>query len=668
MRVILLLSVAFFFAAGLRAQEGTDPASVVGQKIDDVKLTRLDGKTLALYDLKGAKAVVIVFLTFDCPISNSYLSELNDLVKNHKDVPVLGVCPCQDDPAELAKRAQEFHVGFLLVADPELRALKALRARVTPEVFVLDGDLVLRYRGRIDDAYAARLKKNKQVTRHDLREALAEVLAGKAVARPVTTAVGCPIVQAEPAKTGTNVTFFKDVLPILQKRCQVCHRPGELAPFSLMTYQQAVRWADDIKEFTQSRAMPPWKLAEGVAYRDERKLTDQEIATLAAWVDGGRPRGDAKTAPPPAKFADGWTLGEPDLVLMPKEDFTLGATGPDLYRCFVFPIDLPEDKFVAAYQVRPGARQAVHHTLHFLDTLGRARKLEEYEQKREKEKSAKGCHAHAGAAIGSAMRIASVGMPPKRLDYGPGYSMSMFPGFVPDGGVGGWAPGISPHYLNGPGGEVGFFLPKKCDIVVQVHYHRTGKVEKDRTQIGLYFAKKPSAKPLQTIVFSGQFLSIPAGKENYRVKGSIWTTQDTTLYNVVPHMHLLGKKIKVTMTPPGGPTTTLLGIHNWDFNWQEVYTLKEPIRVKKDTRFDLEAVYDNSAKNPNNPSNPPRTVLIGEATTNEMCLVFLDCTSDDGRRIFFRLWPGGPSLPHLGPLPRAMAKRSNIRSRSHAPA
>jgi peroxiredoxin/mono/diheme cytochrome c family protein len=599
----------------------------LSQKVDNVKLLRLDGKTLALHDLQGTRAVVVVFLTFDCPVSNSYIADLNELARTHKDAAFLGVCPTADDPARLAKQAQEFQVGFPVVADPKLQAVAALGAATTPEACVLDGEMVLRYRGRIDDGFAARLKKNKEVTRRDLREALDEVLAGKKVSQPLTAAVGCPIVNAELPRASTTVTYYKDVLPILQNSCQTCHRPGEMGPFSLMTYEQALRWADDIKEYTQSRAMPPWKPVEGVPMRGQRKLTQQEIATLAAWVDGGRPKGEVSQAPPPVKFAEGWGLGQPDLILSANEAFTLGATGPDIFRCFVFPTDLPEDKFVTAYEVRPGARQAVHHTLHFLDTQGRGRKLEEAERNR----------PHA----------------PDEKDFGPGYNMRMLPGFLPDGDVGGWAPGISAQVLGGGVDEVGYFLPRKTDVVVQIHYHRTGKVEKDRTQIGLYFSRKQAVcKPLQTMIIAGQFLSIPAGKEDFRVKGSIWSSQDCTIYNVSPHMHLIGKKIKITMTPPDGTTTTLVGIDSWDFNWQEVYVLKEPIRVKENTRFDLEAIYDNSVKNPVNPFSPPRTIRLGESTNSEMCLGFMDCVTDDGRRVFFRLWPGGVAMPHFGILPK----------------
>src|SRR5262249_5237875 len=180
-----------------------------------------------------------------------------------------------------------------------------------------DRDFVVRYRGRIDDGFAARLKKKPEVSRHDLRAALDEILAGKAVSTARTDPVGCPIQYPGARKATGKVTYYRDLLPVLQKRCQACHRPGEVGPFSLLTYKQAVNWADDVKSYTQSRKMPPWMPNESVPFQGERRMTDKEIATLAAWVDGGTPEGDPKDAPPPRKFADGWQLGKPDLILEP---------------------------------------------------------------------------------------------------------------------------------------------------------------------------------------------------------------------------------------------------------------------------------------------------------------------------------------------------------------
>jgi peroxiredoxin len=624
----LALAAAFLFSGWTAHADPAADSPGVGKKVENVRLADADGKAFALHDLKDRKAVAVVFLSFDCPVSRSYAAPLADLAKAYEDrgVAFVAVCPTDDEPAVLAKLAREFRIPFPVLRDDRLTAADAFGARTVPEAFVLDGGFVLRFRGRIDDAWAARLKKNPKPTHDDLHDALDAVLAGKAVAEPVTEPVGCPIARKKAAKEPTTrVTFHRDVLPILQNRCQSCHRPGEIGPFSLMTYQQAVSWASDVKDYTQSRKMPPWKPSDGKEFIGERKLTDKEIATLAEWADGGTPEGDPKDAPPEKKFTDGWQLGKPDLILSPDDDFTVGATGGDLFRNFVLPTGLSEDRFIKAFELRAGNPRVIHHTLHFLDTQGRGRRLEKAEMDRPKGDNEK--------------------------DHGPGYTFRMGPGFLPPSGdLGGWAPGITPHPL--PDG-VSWFLPRGSDVVMQVHYHRTGKEEKAKTQLGLYFAKDATDRPLQQIVIPGDFLTIPPGEENFRVKGSIWAADDCTLLSVTPHMHLLGKKIKVTMKPPGGDAVTLIGIDQWEYNWQEMYFLKDPIAVKAGTRFDVEAVYDNSAKNPANPRDPPARVFVGDETTNEMCFAFLGLTKNEAGPIGFRvLGPNGLIIRRPGPLPK----------------
>jgi hypothetical protein len=194
-------------------------------------------------------------------------------------------------------------------------------------------------------------------------------------------------------------------------------------------------------------------------------------------------------------------------------------------------------------------------------------------------------------------------------------------GILPSGGLGGWVPGQLARNLP-PG--TGMLLPKGSDLVLQLHYHRNGRLEKDRTSIALYLAKKPVRQEYQGGVLSGGiFFSIPPGVARYPLKGGSWASEDFTLHSITPHMHLLGKAIKVTLTPPGGAKQTLLEIKDWDYNWQETYSLKRPVQVKAGARLEVEAVYDNSDKNPNNPFDPPQRVRFGEQTTNEMCFVFL---------------------------------------------
>ena len=593
--------------AGADADLGVDPLNT---RIDSVTLKDADGKLVSLLELKERnRAIVVVFLSFDCPVSTSYAPVLAELAKSYADkrVAFLGVaCNDEGDAAQIVRQAAEFKLPFRVLKDERLRAAEAFKADTVPSAFVLDHHLNLRYRGRIDNGYSARLKKTK-VTRSDLRLALDEVLADKPVTAPVTPAVGCPLIRETKTRQDGTVTFHRDVLPILQEHCQGCHRPGAVGPFALMNYKQAVKWAGDIKEYTQERKMPPWKPVDGPAFHNERKMSERDIRTLAAWVDAGMPAGDPQDAPPPRQFVEGWQLGQPDLVLTIPEEMTLGPSGPDLFRCFVLPTNLTEDKYVTAVELRPGNSRIVHHSLNFYDLSGKARALEK--KARQKDDG-------------------------KQSDHGPGYSVAMGLGFIPDpgmvGGLSGWAPGMIIRHL--PQGY-GYFLPKGADVVLQLHYHRNGRVEKDRTSIGLYFAKDDKVQRFKGMVLPGRFLAIPPGSEHFRVQGGLEVQQECKLYSVMPHMHMLGREVKVTLTPPRGPRTTLVAIKDWDYNWQETYWLKEPITIEPGTRLEVEAFYDNSSKNPNNPSDPPRWVKFGEATTDEMCYIFFGATSDTPGRI-----------------------------------
>jgi hypothetical protein len=290
----------------------------------------------------------------------------------------------------------------------------------------------------------------------------------------------------------------------------------------------------------------------------------------------------------------------------------VGASGRDHFRVLVLPTGLTEDRYVTAVEVRPGNPRVLHHTLNFFDRSGEARKLEQKEKERKRK--------------------------PEEIDAGPGYPVSMGVGFSPKqgdlGGLGGWAPGQLGRRL--PEGT-GYLLPKGSDVIVQMHYHRTGRVEHDRTSIGLYFAKKPVEKVYQGAVIRGDFLYIDANAERFPVRGAIQLEQDMRLHSVMPHMHVLGREIKVTITPPEGKPYTLVAIKDWDYNWQETYFLKEPIDLKAGTILSVQAVYNNTDKNPNNPFHPARPVIFGEQTDNEMCFVFLGGTSDNkGGRIRFK--------------------------------
>jgi hypothetical protein len=403
------------------------------------------------------------------------------------------------------------------------------------------------------------------------------------------------------ARAGTP-TYHREVARILQKNCQECHRPGQVAPFSLLTYEHARKRASDIGSVTAERKMPPWHAStkEGGPFRDARILSDAEIATLAEWAESGCPEGNPADAPPAREWSSSWALGLPDLVLKLPEKYTVSADGRDELRVFVVPSGLTEGKWVAAVDFQPGNRKVVHHILSAFDLRGVAKKLDE-------------------------------------KDPLPGYHSFGGFGMFPSGALGGWSPGKRPvRYPDG----TGRYLPAGSDVLIQVHYHKSGKVETDDSAIGLYFAKAPVDKqvrgtmvtPPRSSFLSRPKLRIPAGDSNYEVTGQSMIEQDAHLLAVTPHMHWIGKDFLLKAVRPDGSTMTLVRVDNWDFNWQSTYDLAAPVALQKGTRIELTAHFDNSAANPNNPSVPPVDIHWGEQTTDEMCIGFLALTFDDEHR------------------------------------
>jgi peroxiredoxin/mono/diheme cytochrome c family protein len=560
-----------------------------------------DGSQRDLAELRGEKATVLVFNSIHCPISRGYTPTLNNLAEKYAErgVRIVALNPnAGQSLREMETHRREFDFQFPLLKDAGGKIARQLGVKACPEVCLFDGQGKLRYQGRIDDRYIRRGASAVDARSDDLKNALADVLAGKAVRLPRTETLGCPVdfpsePAAEPGKT-YQVDYSRHVSRILRRHCQECHREGGIGPFQLTQYQHAVTWADDIRTFTAEGDMPPWKAESGFGdFVDPRVMPQKDIDTIAKWVELGCPEGDPKELPPPRTFRSGWRLGEPDLVLQPSKSYTVSADGSDEYRCFVMPTDFDEDRFVVAAEVLPGNASVVHHVILFLDQHGEAARL-----------------AKADPAAGY---VTSGG----------------YPGFVPDGNLGGWAPGNTPDRL--PDG-MARVLSKGADVVMQVHYHKTGKVEEDRTRIGLHFARKPVNRAVLSLAVlppEGPLggMRIPAGAENHEVRTSLVMPVDMIGLAVTPHMHLLGKDMKVTATLPDGKLRPLVWVRNWDFNWQESYQFIEPIELPRGTRIDLTAHFDNSEKNPYNPHRPPQDVSWGEETTDEMCIAFLEVAS-----------------------------------------
>ncbi len=575
MRRRLLLAVLFVGASAPR-----------NEKAPDFTLSDPAGKPLTLYGLKDAKATVLVFLGVECPMVARYAPRLNALhaAWSAKGVAFIGINSNAGETAEaIAANAKQAGYPFPVLLDPLRKTADGLKVDTTPTAVVLDASFFVRYRGAIDDH-----KAEERVKVRYLADAITAVVEGRDVSVPSTPPAGCAIQRRAEPKADSEITYAGQVAPILNRRCVSCHRPGQVAPFALTTYEHAARWSRDIKRATKSKTMPPWLPGNHGAFRDERWLEDAEIETLAKWSDAGAPLGDRAKVPPAPKFPEGWILGEPDLVLNGQE-FDVPASGPDEYRCFVLPTDLPEDRWVSAVEVRPGNMRVVHHIIAYVDTSGTAERMDADDPK-------------------------------------PGYrSHGTGPGFIPSGEMSGWAPGVTPYAL--PDG-VGRPLRKGARIVLEVHYHKSGRAEKDRATIGLHFSRKPVRHPLRWITPMNPMFVLKPGEKRIKVQASSKLRHTVKAISIFPHMHLLGREMTAEAELPDGTTKMLIHVPAWDFNWQDTYHFKEPLPLPAGTRVRVTAYYDNSADNPDNPNNPPKTVRWGEQTSDEMCIVFMSYIRD----------------------------------------
>ena len=555
----------------------------------DFTLAELSGKTVTLSSLKGKKAVVLVFAGIECPRSTASEARLSDLAKKYagQEVAFYVINSNWSESVEaIAERVKRVGFPIPVLKDPTNKVADLYGIAIQPAAVVLDGELKIRYRGLIDD------HKNEELVRNSyLRRAVEAVIAGKDPEAKRTEPLGCAIQKIAKGPASGDVSYAKHVARILNDNCVTCHRQGQVAPFSLETYEKAKAWSYEIANTTKQRQMPPWKPVTNAGfYHNERRLSDEDLALLETWHRGGAPEGDPKDAPAPRKFSDMWMLGKPDAVLQAEGGFELPAKGRDEYRCYVIRNPFDEDKWVSAVEYRPGNPRSVHHVIGFLDASGVSEKKD-------------------------------------AADPLPGYrSDGSGPGLVPTGSLSGWAPGNLPRML--PSGT-SRLLRKGERLVLETHYHKTGRVEKDEgAQVALYFAKEPVKRQLHVVTIINEAVNIPPGIEDQKMTALWVVPQNLHAYDVMPHMHLIGRTISVVAKFPDGTSKDLVVIKDWDFNWQETYQFKQPLALPRGTRVRLEAHYDNSEKNPNNPSRPPKAMRWGEQTTDEMCIAFVAFTSD----------------------------------------
>jgi mono/diheme cytochrome c family protein len=376
------------------------------------------------------------------------------------------------------------------------------------------------------------------------------------------------LLLASVAASAQTPTFAKDVAPILYAKCVECHRPTMFAPMSLVQYDEARPWAKSIRNRVASRTMPPWGAdpAHG-EFKNDPRLSDKEIATILAWVDGGAPKGDDKDLPKVPEFAEGWTIGKPDAVFEMSEPFQIPASGTIEYQYIRIPTNITEDKWLAAIEIKPQARAHVHHVIAYTQP--------------------------AGTPLNEA-------------------------GALGPGNIGGVTPN-KPGVIFDPG--VGRMLTANSDIILQMHYTTNGEAAVDKTVVGMRFLKEPPSK-LQRggSVIQPRFV-IPAGAPAHEVRGSRVLQDDTIITSFTPHMHMRGKDMTYVAKYPDGRTETLLSVPKYDFNWQITYQLKEAKRMPKGTEIEVIAHYDNSPQNKFNP-DPTKDVRWGDQTWEEMMIGF----------------------------------------------
>jgi hypothetical protein len=385
-------------------------------------------------------------------------------------------------------------------------------------------------------------------------------------------------------------TFSKDVAPIIFKNCAGCHRPGEIAPMSLLTYEEARPWAKAIRDEVGERHMPPWHAdAPPGTFHNERLLSDADRATLIAWANGGAPKGDPALLPATPTFPEGWSAGKPDVVLEMSDAYKLPADGTIEYEYFYLPTNFTEAKWVKSIEIRPGNREVVHHVLVYYRAkpdMARTPVLKLNE---------KNSATPNRRSRGKSPRRADLQELPQRLiaSYAPGTAVQVAP------------PGTA--FRLEPGGV----------FELQMHYTTNGEETSDRTKVGITFSSETSPRELRAGQFINGVFTLPAGSPDVAVTADVEFQQDTTVWALLPHTHLRGKKWDYKLILPSGETRTILAVPNYDFNWQTYYMFKEPLNVPKGSKIVSTAWYDNSPGNKSNP-DPKADVKWGDQTWEEM--------------------------------------------------
>lgn len=449
------------------------------------------------------------------------------------------------------------------------------------------------------------------------------------MAGPTAGIVAQTNVDATVSKPALRVTFNQDIAAIMHDKCAMCHRPGQAGPFPLLTYSDVSQRSETIQAVIDSGYMPPWKpVNENVHFANDRRLSSHQKQVIQSWIANGMPEGEA-SAPEPPESVDGWMLGTPDLVVTMNGQFDVPASGPDVYRSFVFPLQLSEDKWVKAVELRPTAKTSVHHAIIFIDSSGNSRKMD-------------GQDGQAGVP-GMSFLNALLSPPTSEQGILSGkllsswrtsfQSINAVAGMLQRDdlsniftqGLGGYVPGKVPAPFPG---DLAVRLPQGSDIVVQTHFHPSGKPEQESGELAIYFADAPPTRRMVPIQVPPMFgighgIKIPAGANEHRISDSFEIPIDVEAISVFPHGHYVLREAAMSAKLPDGTTMPLVKITDWDLDWQDSYFFDQPVRLPAGTVITSELVYDNSSSNPENPYDPPREIGWGLESGDEMGSVIL---------------------------------------------
>lgn len=563
---LMLSCVALVPVAG-RADEAA--ADGVSKSLAAMSLPDSYGKTRELSEFRKSDVLVFVFLGTECPLAKLYAPRLQKIADRFSDksVSIVGVCSnVQDSLTEISAYANRAGVRFPMLVDNEQKLADLLEATRTPEAIVLNREGVVLYRGRIDDQYAISVAK-RSPSREDLVLAIESSLKGEAPAPDRTPAPGCVIGRRSKVEPHGDITWSSHVAGIFFRRCAECHRDGEIAPFSLTSYQDVMGWEATIAEVVDEGRMPPWNANPEIGhFKNDARLSEDEKRTIREWIRNGCPEGNPSEVPPLPSFTAGWRMPEPDQIIhVSEKPFKVPATGTVEYQYIPAELNFTEDKYIVAAEARPGNPAVVHHIIAFLQMPG-----------------------DNDVSLGRML-----------IGYAPGTSPLIFP----EGSA--------------------MKVPAGSKILFEIHYTPNGVEQEDRSYIGIKFADPATVKNevVGIEALNGEF-RIPPGEAAHQVVAQKRLREDLDVLSLTPHMHVRGKSFRYEAIFPDGKTETLLDVPRYDFNWQLRYEFSEPKRLPKGTVVKCTATYDNSSENPNNP-DPSKEVTWGQQSWEEMMIGFI---------------------------------------------